>query len=288
MTLTQAILIGLVAALTHLDGGWLGEMKFREPIITGFLVGVILGDVSHGLVVGAALQLMWMGVTGVGAAPKIDIGVGGTIGAAAALTSGGSISSAVLFAVPIAVLMQLVNTLMTSAFSAFMPLVEQKIERLDIRGIIGIHYLCGLISALVYFVPAALGMYLGTSSIKTVVDSIPGWVQSGLTGVAAVLPALGFAMLLDVIMTRKLIPFLILGFVPAAFVGHKLTMVGIAAIAIAIALIMYSIYTDLQIGQTPASAKASGPGSESAPESGSPALATANASASDPDNEWED
>ncbi|MFJ6690548.1 PTS mannose/fructose/sorbose/N-acetylgalactosamine transporter subunit IIC [Streptomyces sp. NPDC091294] len=276
MSLIQAILIGLVAALTWLDGAWLGEMKFREPIITGFLVGLILGDVTQGLVIGATLQLMWMGVTGVGAAPKIDIGVGGTIGAAAALTTGGSAADATLFAVPVAVLMQLIHTLMMSGLSAFMPWAERRIAQNDIKGAVRIHYLAGLIGVLVYAIPSAVGMYYGTGGIKTVVNGIPDWVQDGLTGVAALLPALGFAMLLDVIMTKKLIPFLVLGFVPAAFVGHDLTMVGIAAIAVALAMVMYSLYTDLQKSQTPARVP------------GSPVPATANGSAPSSDDEWED
>jgi len=33
-------------------------MKFREPIVTGFLVGLILGDVKSGVMIGAQLQLI--------------------------------------------------------------------------------------------------------------------------------------------------------------------------------------------------------------------------------------
>ena len=35
MTFIQALLIGLIAGLTGLDGIWLGEAKFREPVVTG-------------------------------------------------------------------------------------------------------------------------------------------------------------------------------------------------------------------------------------------------------------
>lgn len=276
MTLIQAILIGFVAVLTRLDGNWLGEMKFREPIITGFLVGLILGDVTQGLVIGAALQLMWMGITGVGAAPKIDIGVGGTVGAAAALTTGGNAAAAVLLAVPVAILMQLLETLLMTIYSTFMEWAERRIDDGDIGAVTRIHYLCGLITTVTFWVPVTIGMYFGTDGIKALVDAMPGWVQSGLDGVAALLPALGFAMLLDVIMTTQLIPFLILGFVPAAFVGHDLTMIGIAAIAIAIALVVFNLYKDLEQRRTPATAAVS-PGSGAAP--------TQNY---DPDNEWED
>lgn len=275
MTLIQAILIGFVATLTKLDGNWLGEMKFREPIITGFLVGLILGHPAQGLMIGATLQLMWMGITGVGAAPKIDIGIGGTVGAAAALTTGGSAAAAILLAVPVAVLMQLVETLLMTIYSTFMEWAERRIDEGDIGAVTRIHYLCGLITTLVFWIPVTLGMYYGTDGIKDLVDNMPGWVQNGLNGVAALLPALGFAMLLDVIMTTKLIPFLILGFVPAAFVGHDLTMIGIAAIAIAIALVTFTIYRDLEQRRAP-----------SAPPG--PQQFAAAGAGPDPDNEWED
>lgn len=79
MTFIQALLIGLIAGLTVLDGNWLGEAKFREPVVTGFLVGLALGDVTKGLKVGAELQLLWMGATGIGPTAQLDIGTGGII-----------------------------------------------------------------------------------------------------------------------------------------------------------------------------------------------------------------
>jgi mannose/fructose/N-acetylgalactosamine-specific phosphotransferase system component IIC len=286
VTITQAILIGLVAALTHLDGAWLGEMKFREPIITGFLVGLILGDVTDGLVIGAALQLIWMGITGVGATPKLDIGVGGTIGVAVAITSGVGASEAILFATPVALLMQFIHTLMQSAFSAFMPLAERKIEEGNTRAVQGIHYLCGVIEFLVYCIPSAVGMYFGTDAIKTVIDALPDWVNNGMTGVSVLLPAMGFAMLLDIILTKKLIPFLMLGFVPAAFVGHDLTLFGISVIAVAVALLIYSLYSDL--GASVAHSTATGAGQQGSSGEPVPAGSGAGAGSVADDNEWED
>ena len=112
MTFIQALLIGLIAGLTVLDGNWLGEAKFREPVVTGFLVGLALGDVTKGLKVGAELQLLWMGATGIGPTAQLDIGTGGTIGAAVAIMTGKGAETAILFGVPVAVVMQFINTLL--------------------------------------------------------------------------------------------------------------------------------------------------------------------------------
>lgn len=53
MSVLQAILIALIAAVSRCEGDWLGECKLREPIVTGFLVGLALGDVKTGLIIGA-------------------------------------------------------------------------------------------------------------------------------------------------------------------------------------------------------------------------------------------
>ena len=85
ITLWQSVLIGLVVVATQLDGQVLGECKLREPIVTGFLVGLILGDVTKGLIIGSQMQLMWMGATAIGPTAGLDVGTGGTIGVAVAI-----------------------------------------------------------------------------------------------------------------------------------------------------------------------------------------------------------
>ena len=237
MSILQAVLIGYVAALTQLEGGWLGECKLREPVITGFLVGLILGDVEKGLVIGATLQMMWMGATGIGPTAQLDIGTGGTIGAAVAITTGTGAESAIVFALPVAVIMQFLNTLLLTGFSGFMQVAERKIDELNFRSIIMIHYLCGFLTFLLYFSLTFIVMYFGNNAIDSIVNGLPDWANNGLSAVASILPAMGFALLLNIILEKDLIPFLILGFVIAAYTD--LTMIAVAAIALAIAWIIY-------------------------------------------------
>ncbi len=241
MSLIQAILIGCVAALTQLEGGWLGECKLREPIVTGFLVGLILGDVKQGLMIGATLQLMWMGATGIGPTAQLDIGTGGTIGTAVALLTGTGAESAILFGVPVAVIMQFLNTLLLSAYSGAMLAADRRIENLNFRGVVSIHYLCGLGTFLLYFGLTFIVMFFGNHMIEGIVNGLPAWMNAGLTGVAAILPCLGFALLLNIIMEKNLVPYFILGFIPAAYVGFDLTMVAIAGIAVAVAWIVFML-----------------------------------------------
>lgn len=140
ITLWQSVLIGLVVVATQLDGQVLGECKLREPIVTGFLVGLILGDVTKGLIIGSQMQLMWMGATAIGPTAGLDVGTGGTIGVAVALSTNTGVESAIMFGVPVSVIMQFVNTLLMALFSGAMAMADQKVEKLDFRGLAVIHW----------------------------------------------------------------------------------------------------------------------------------------------------
>lgn len=74
ISILQALLIGVVASLTCIEGDFLGECKLREPLVTGFLVGLILGEPVKGVIIGGQLQLIWMGATGIGLSAQLDIG----------------------------------------------------------------------------------------------------------------------------------------------------------------------------------------------------------------------
>ncbi|MCP9334418.1 PTS mannose/fructose/sorbose/N-acetylgalactosamine transporter subunit IIC [Lentilactobacillus hilgardii] len=246
MTIFQAILIGCVAGMTQLDGLLFGECKLREPIITGFLVGLILGDVPKGLIIGAELQLMWMGAVNVGPTAQLDIGAGGTIGATVAILTGKGAAAAIMFGVPVSVLMQFVNTLLMTGYSGLMGKVDKDIDLGKFSSIPRIHFLCVFTTFFMYFASTALSVYFGDSLFKEIVNGLPNWVNNGMNAVAALLPCVGFALLLNIIMEKKLIPYLILGFIPAAFVGEDLNMVAIVLMAFAIAWIIFQLYSDLK------------------------------------------
>ena len=247
VTQIQAILIALIAALTWLDGAWLGEMKFREPIVTGALVGLVMGDIRSGVLIGAQLQLIWMGAVNIGPTAQLDIGTGGTIGAAVAIATGTGAETAILFGLPISVLMQFINTLLMSAYSGAMLIADKGIEEVSFKKVNIVHYICGFISFASYFIFTYLLMVLGGDVMNGIVNSLPNWVLAGLNGVAAILPGLGFALLMGIIMDRSLIPYFIVGFIPMAFIGHDLSMVGIVAIAISIAAIIFMLHKNLNI-----------------------------------------
>lgn len=82
----------------------------------------------------------------------------------------------------------------------------------------------------------AVAYYLGSSVMESVLNAIPQFVQDGLTISAGILPALGFAILLRMILNKKIAAFLAVGFVMTAYLG--LPVLGVAIMAVSIVALM--------------------------------------------------
>ena len=67
-------------------------------------------------------------------------------------------------------------------------------------------------------------------------------MTNGLNAVAKVLPALGFALLMNLLLEQDLIPYLIIGFALTAWLG--MSMIGVAAVSVALAWIIYLLKRD--------------------------------------------
>ncbi|NWN95267.1 MAG: PTS sugar transporter subunit IIC, partial [Bacillus sp. (in: Bacteria)] len=104
--LIDALRLGIVAGIGILDGRIFGVMMLERPLAAGLLVGLVLGDVKSGIMIGAQLELIWMGIAGIGASTPPDVVTGGVLGTAFAILSGHGVAVALALAVPIAVLAQ--------------------------------------------------------------------------------------------------------------------------------------------------------------------------------------
>ena len=63
--LVQALLVALVGIIATID--YNGPLfMIHRPLVTGTLTGLVLGDVTQGVIIGSSLELMWLGVTGIG------------------------------------------------------------------------------------------------------------------------------------------------------------------------------------------------------------------------------
>ncbi|MFR9256187.1 MAG: PTS sugar transporter subunit IIC [Merdibacter sp.] len=62
----QGFLVALVATLIYMESRIGGQHMLDRPILIGPIVGLIMGDFTMGLIIGGNLELVWMGLVGIG------------------------------------------------------------------------------------------------------------------------------------------------------------------------------------------------------------------------------
>jgi len=87
----EALIVGLILAVLWFVEKVGGTPMVIRPIVVAPLVGFFLGDVTTGALIGATLELVFMGAIQVGAAVPPDVLVGAGLGTAFAITSGNGV-----------------------------------------------------------------------------------------------------------------------------------------------------------------------------------------------------
>ena len=215
---------------------FLGTTLLSRPLVLGPLVGLVLGDLTQGVIIGATLELIFMGNIKVGAAIPPDVITGGVLGTAFAILSGKGPAIALAIAIPVSILAEM----MISALFVLRAMLNKKFNQYAEEGnykkIQWLHIFSGLIRPLLMGFIVLLALQLGANAMRSFLDMIPAWVQSGLQVAGNMLPALGFALLMNLMFNKKVAPYFFLGFILASFL--KLPIIAIGGIGVIIALIV--------------------------------------------------
>ena len=94
-----------------------------------------------------------------------------------------------------------------------------------------------ILFAVVGFLLGFLGAF-SMDTLSKLVEMIPQWLLDGLTVAGGMLPAIGFAMIMSVMLKKELIPFALLGYICAAY--FSLPIIGIALVGAVFAIKHYN------------------------------------------------
>ena len=236
MTIFQEVLLGLIAVL-----GWCeyvdGINKSTRPIVMCTLVGLVLGDLSQGVIIGGTLELATMGMMGIGISIPINITIAGVLGAGFAIAGGLSAEAAVALAIPVGIVFRLLEHLATTGYD----LVAAKMlfdhpERNTPQRVTKAFWLIFGLSCLFMFLTVFLSLLVGAETVAAVANAIPENIMNAIGTGTNLLAALGFAMLFNLTRTPKTMAFFFIGFALASYLGMPtmaIAILGAAAAAIA-------------------------------------------------------
>jgi PTS system N-acetylgalactosamine-specific IIC component len=239
----QIILVFIVAFIAAIDQFDLLESLY-QPIVTGAVVGAILGDLQTGLVVGGTYQLMTIGNMPVGGAQPPNAVIGGIMATVFAVSSGLDTTAAVGLAVPFALIGQYMVTLLFTAMSPVMSAADGMAEKGDTKGIVRLNYLAMGILGLLFAIVCVAGLIGGAAlgdTLSAMADKY-AWIMNGLSAAGGMMRFVGFAVLLRIMLSNDLWGFYFAGFALATVIGYIDALSGSALILIAFVGVAIALY----------------------------------------------
>lgn len=234
--LMQSFLLGGLSCVGYLDSIF-GTAMLRRPIVMGPLVGLIMGDLTNGIIIGSAIELVLLGAFQIGASNPPDVTSGGILGTAFAIASGQNVATAVTLAVPIATLvLVLQNAVYIFVLPIFCRRADKHALNANISGVVRMHIYSTLACSVPFAILVGFAFYVGTPVVNAILESIPKDIMTGMTIATGILPALGFAMLARMIINKKVFPYFFFGFLLAAYL--KLPLVRIALFGLFLAIVL--------------------------------------------------
>jgi mannose/fructose/N-acetylgalactosamine-specific phosphotransferase system component IIC len=230
----KGFLIFCVAFLAYSSNKFLGDSMLNRPLVTASLTGLVLGDLQTGLIMAGTLELTWMGIMYLGLSMPSDVTAGSIIGTAYAILSHSDASIALSVSIPAGILAAYVSSSYNVIVTFLMPKVDKYAEEGNLKGIDRIHILIGVVKCAVTAGIVWLAVAIGSDAVGEIVDSLPQFILNGLNVASGALPALGFAMLLNIMWDKRFLPFYFIGFVLATYFDANIMAVTVIAASFAI------------------------------------------------------
>lgn len=216
-----------------------GFQGLFNPIMLGFISGVVAGDAGLGLQVGATCALMGMGFYFYGGSTTPDYNVGAIFGVFVAQQSG-DIEQGIIVGSVIALLMSFFDIAGRTTTTVFQHGGDRALARRDIEAFKRWHFAGTIPWFLGRFIPVFIGMlFIGQYQIIDNIVTSLDWLKNGLTVVGRLLPAVGFGLLLSYMDIQRYWMFMLLGYVALAYAGVPTMGLAISGFAVAGIYIMY-------------------------------------------------
>lgn len=241
ITIIQAFLIGLVYYLGANGTPWFTVnmgWAVRRPLISGLLVGIVLGDPIKGCIVGAAINVTYLAQITAGGAQTMDEGLAGTLGTAIAIISNTTPAVAVSLAVPISLLGNILWMIYMTGDIFIIHRMDKVVETGNVKKAMFYNIAPSQIfKVLLYAIPIAIAAYSGSGVVTDLLNSLEGTpFIKVLNTIGTILPALGIAINFKAILSSsgsKTYIYFLLGFVLAMYFELPLITIGVLAVIVA-------------------------------------------------------
>ncbi|KRL31583.1 hypothetical protein FD33_GL001888 [Companilactobacillus paralimentarius DSM 13238 = JCM 10415] len=216
----------------------------ERPLVVGCIAGIIFGDMRAGIIMGASLEAIFMGAVDIGGALSAEPVTATVLATTFSIVLNVNEKAALALAVPIGVLAAFISMFMKNVvMNLFAPLVDKYAKDNNPRAIAIMHYSMWFINYFVFSLITFFSVLEGAKPVQHMINSIPDNLMAGLSATGGLLPAVGFAILMRMLWSKKLAPYFFLGFIMVAY----LNLPSVAVAALGIILVLVISFKDKQL-----------------------------------------
>lgn len=246
LSVMQSALIALwVAAVESRGLGYSTLMLRFSPMMTGLVVGVVMGNVAGAMVVTAAIQLIYMGLIAPGGAMPAEPAVAAAIAVPVALLAKLQPKEAIAIAVPVGLLASYLYSFRFFINSFVVRLTDKYAAELNDAGLnFSIIVLPIIVSFLLFFPTVFIALYKGVPLIAGFTAALSGGkIFHILSVVGGGLAALGIGLIMKVIGKKSFVVFFLLAYFTSVMLKPlKINTVTFAIVG-AIVAYLYILFT---------------------------------------------
>lgn len=247
MIILQATIIGILCYVASIGVPWFfgitgGFFYLSRPLIAGTIIGAILGDLQQGIIIGAAIQMVYISHVMAGGGTSADLTFVSYPAIAIALLSNVETNVAIALAATIGVLGIVLFNVMLTTNIFWIHLGDKYLANGDLKGWKRANTIYPQLTTFaIRFIPSFLAVYLGAEYAQEFLNSFPAAVTSIMGVLGGLLPALGIALLLAQIMTKSImVLYFLIGFICVSVLGINLLTLSIIGAFIAYIYYIFS------------------------------------------------
>lgn len=224
------VLIIIVALLAGMEG-ILDQFQFHQPVVACTLIGLVTGHLKEGIILGGSLQMIALGWANIGAAVAPDAALAsvasGIIMVLALETNATdtttAINTAITLAIPLSVAGLFLTMICRTIAIPLVHLMDSAAEKGNIAGVEFWHIIAILMQGVRIAIPAAILCFIPSNAVQSALQAMPSWLAGGMAVGGGMVAAVGYAMVINMMATKEVWPFFVLGFVFAAI--NSLTLI---------------------------------------------------------------
>jgi len=215
-----------------------GWALFTRPLICGPIAGLLLGDLTTGLMMGAAIEAVYMGVSNIGGSTPAEPCSATILSVAFAILSGSDMEAGIMLALPIGTLMQSFSSLLVPVYGTMSSYWERVAATgNDKKMTIQVRLFDSFIQRSPQMLVLFLSVAFGVTGLQNVFEMVPQWVLTGFSAASGMMTVVGFAIITSMIWSNEVGGFFLIGFVLVKYLN--LATLPIAIIFAVIAIVYF-------------------------------------------------